>query len=236
MSRGRMADEVVEACRDFPLFADLPDEALSELARMALCHDHPDNNFVLYQDDPADELYLVLEGQVKLRLNDGKGRVVVLNTAGPGDLVGVAAVLSESPQPANAVTASTCRLAKFKAESFRRWIRKRSAVRDALLPYLAGELRYAQRTIGVHALLSVKERLLFTLMEIAERDGRKGENDESVVVERPTHRELARHIGSSREVVTRMLDELVEEGLLEGKGKVIEVPETALVRRRGPGP
>lgn len=231
MSARRGGEAFVERCRQFALFEDLPEEALKELSRMALCHDYPENNFLLYQDDPPDRVFLVLEGGVKLTLNDDRGRVVVLSIADPGDLVGAVAVLGEKPQAANAITASSSRLAAFKGNSFRRWLRKRPDVRAPLLFFLARRLWSAHRKIGVHALLNVKERLLYTLMEIADRQGRKAPDGRGVMVERPTHRELADRIGSSREVVTRMLDELVEEGRLEGKGKVIEVPQTALVLR-----
>lgn len=231
MSSRRAKREFRETCREFALFEDLSEEALKELSRMALCHDYPENNFLHYQDDPPDRLYLVLEGQVSLTLNDDRGRVVVLDTVGSGELVGAAAVLGDEPQAANAITACSCRLAAFKGTSFRRWLEKRPVVRRSLLTLFAHQLRSAHRKIGVHALMNVKDRLLYTLMELAEQQGRSAPDGEGVLVERPTHRELAEHIGSSREVVTRTLDELVEEGVLEGKGKVIEVPQTALVIR-----
>ena len=61
-------------------------------------------------------------------------------------------------------------------------------------------------------LLSVKERLLATLLEIAEREGQHESGREVIVFTRPTHQELADRIGSSREVVTRILKELLESG------------------------
>lgn len=232
MRRERAQREVAEACREFPLFEDLEEEALEELSRMCLCHDYPENNFLLYQDDPPERIYLVLEGRVKLTLNDARGKVVVLSVAEPGELVGAAAVLGGHPEAANAVTDVPSRLASFKGDPFRRWLDRRPEMRQSLLTFMSGQLRDAHRKIGVHALMNVKDRLLYTLMEIADRHGRGGDDGESVVVERPTHQELARRIGSSREVVTRALDELVQDGVLEGKGKVIEVPETALVLRQ----
>lgn len=198
---------------------------------MALCHDYPENNFLLYQDDPPDELYLVLDGRVKIMLSHAGSGKVVLTVAGTGDLVGAAAVLGEEPQPANAVTATPCRLARFKGEAFRRWLEKRPAMRGALVSFLASRLRQAQRKVGVHALLSVRDRLLYTLTRMAERDGRPVPDGEGVVVERPTHQELADRIGASREAVTRTLDQLLKEGVLEGKGKVVQLPQSALVRR-----
>ena len=86
----------------------------------------------------------------------------------------------------------------------------------------------AQR-IGEHALLSVKERLLYALLEIAEREGERHPEGDGIVFTRPTHQELADRIGSSREVVSRMLKELLDSDLLQAEGKVIRVTESALV-------
>ena len=60
--------------------------------------------------------------------------------------------------------------------------------------------------------MSVKERLLATLLEIAEREGQHESGREVIVFTRPTHQELADRIGSSREVVSRILKELLESG------------------------
>ena len=61
---------------------------------------------------------------------------------------------------------------------------------------------------------------------------RPGELEEGeIVFLRPTHRELANRIGSSREVVTRLLKELLDSDLLESEGRVIRVSESALVLR-----
>lgn len=231
MTPNRAKRELRDSCGEFPLFRDLGEEGLEELVRMALCHEYPENNYLFYQDDPPDELYLVLDGRVKRTLTHAGSGTVVLSHACAGDLVGAAGVFGEEPQPANAITASSCRLAKFKGGPFRRWVEKRPAMQSALLPYVASRLRLAEREVGVHALLSVRDRLLYTLTRMAERDGRPGPDGEGVVVERPTHQELADRIGASREAVTRTLDQLLKEGVLEGEGKVVEVPQSALVLR-----
>jgi CRP-like cAMP-binding protein len=91
-------------------------------------------------------------------------------------------------------------------------------------------VRQAYQKIGEHALLSVKERLLYTLLEIAEQEGELGPEGDWIFT-RPTHQELADRIGSSREVVSRVLKELLESELLEAEGKIIRVSESALILR-----
>lgn len=231
LTREGVERSLEERVGELPLFEGLEDEARARFSRMCLCHDHPENNILLYQDDPADHIYLVLEGRVKLTLANRDGRMVVLSVVEPGGLVGVAGLLHDGTHAATAITASPCRLARVKGESFVGWLERYPEACRSLTLSLAERLSRAQRKIGAHALLSVKERLLYTLADMARREGQPAPGGEGVEVERPTHQELAYRIGSSREVVTRMLSELMEEGALEGEGRVITVPESALVLR-----
>ena len=105
------------------------------------------------------------------------------------------------------------------------------AAQGGLAQELAGRVRQAHQRIGEHALLSVKERLLYALLEIAESEGTPHPEGNGIVFTRPTHQELADRIGSSREVVSRMLKELLDSDLLQAEGKVIRVSESALVLR-----
>jgi CRP-like cAMP-binding protein len=86
--------------------------------------------------------------------------------------------------------------------------------------------------IGAHALMSTKDRLLDTLLEIAGAEGETDPGDDSVSFTRPTHLELANRIGTSREVVSRLLAELRDSEVLQPEeGRVIRVPLSALVLR-----
>jgi CRP/FNR family cyclic AMP-dependent transcriptional regulator len=104
-------------------------------------------------------------------------------------------------------------------------------MREVLLYELSTRVREAYQKIGEHALLGVKERLLYALIDIAEREGISEPDGAGVTFTRPTHQELANRIGSSREVVSRVLKELLDSETLRADGRVIRVSESALVLR-----
>lgn len=214
-----------------PILAGIDSKELDELAAMALCHEYPKNNILFYQGDPTGAVFLVVSGKVKLTLMNEEGREVVVALARPGDLFGLVAALDGGTQPVNAITIQRAHLAKFDGEALFRWLARQKTPQPALMSHLAGLLREAYQKVGEHALMGVKERLLYALLDIAELEGQPEPDGEMIVFTRPTHQELAHRIGSSREVVSRLLKELLDSELLQAEGRIIRVSESALVLR-----
>jgi len=74
-----------------PLFEGLPDDELAGLAAVATRRRLADGEVLFEQGDPAVTLYHVIEGGLVLRAG-GNGREVIVDTLGPGDLLGWSAI------------------------------------------------------------------------------------------------------------------------------------------------
>ncbi|MFQ5889506.1 MAG: Crp/Fnr family transcriptional regulator [Gemmatimonadota bacterium] len=229
LSRQQQHEELLSAARDFSFLKGADESALEELAALAVCHDYPKNNILFYRGEPAGPVLLVVKGRVKLILDNEEGREVVVRLLRPGGLFGLIAALDGGPQAATAVAVTKSRLARFEGDAFVGWMTRHQVTHETFLREFGQRVREAYHRIGEHALLGVKERLWSTLLEIAEREGEPDPGSEEIVFTRPTHQELAHRIGSSREVVTRLLKELLESDLLEAEGRVIRVSESALI-------
>jgi CRP-like cAMP-binding protein len=92
----------------------------------------------------------------------------------------------------------------------------------ALLGAFSARLRRANATIEGLASLDVKSRLARYFRELAATRGRKAGGGWSVVV-RPSQREIADTIGSSRETVSRTMSQMAAEQLIVPKGKAVYV-------------
>ncbi len=229
LSRAVKQEEFLDVVADFGLFEGVDGEALERLGAIARCHDYPQGNVLYYRGDAHADVALVISGKVKIVLTSDDGREVIIDIVGAGHLLGLVAALDGGGQPSHAITATDARLAKIRSREFMNWVRGEEAVWERLIAEVGLSVRHAYQQIGAHALLSAKERLLLTLIEIAEREGRPDAGAEQIVFTRPTHEELARRIGSSREVVTRLLSDLLASDLLWGEGRVLRVPASALV-------
>ena len=70
-------------------------------------------DFLFREGDKRDKMYVLLEGEMDIRLGD-----YVFETAGAGALIGVIALIDDSPRPANAVAKTACRLAPVDQRRF----------------------------------------------------------------------------------------------------------------------
>ncbi|MFO7589228.1 MAG: Crp/Fnr family transcriptional regulator [Gemmatimonadota bacterium] len=231
LTRGIQLDEARALLRALPALSGLGDEALDRLARIARFHDYPKGNILHYQGDADGAVFLLIEGKVKILLMNEEGREVVVDLVLPGVFFGLVSAVEGGSHPAHAITLTAARLARIQQGAFRKWLDAEPTAERIVLEQLAARLRAAYQRIGEHALLGVKERLMSVLLEIAGREGRQAPDGDDMLFTRPTHQELAERIGSSREVVTRVLKDLLEDDLLSADGRVIRVPLSALVLR-----
>jgi len=224
-------DELKADLREFDDLQTLDEEGLEKLCRIGRCHDYPRGNVIHYRGDTDNAVHMIVRGKVKIVMTSEDGRDVAIDLLRPGDVFGLVAAVNGTGHPAHAITATEARLVKFRSDTFLEWVDSQGMLRDLVWKPLSSRVRQAYQRIGEHALMGVKERLLVTLLEIAEHEGEPGAEGDDVVFTRPTHRELAQRVGSSREVVTRVLKELLESDLLDAEGRVIHIPLSALVLR-----
>ncbi len=232
LSSKRQPDDLAAIWSEFDFFEGVGEEALQQLATLALCHDYPKNNILAYRGDPAAAVFLVVSGRVKIILTNEEGREVIVSLIGPGGIFGLTSALDGGDQLADAVTVEPSRIARFKGKAFVSWTQSSPEVQSALVRELTRQVRDLHQQIGAHALLGAKDRLLYTLLEIADSEGEHDPSSSDILFTRPTHQELAHRIGSSREVVSRLLAELMDSEFLEAdEGRVIRVSQSALILR-----
>ncbi|MEN8375743.1 MAG: Crp/Fnr family transcriptional regulator [Gemmatimonadota bacterium] len=198
-------------------------EARETLGRIAIARAYPKGNVLFCHGDACTALGLVESGRVKVALMNDDGREVALEIVREGHLLGIDALFTGRVYVGTAITLCDSRVARIPADAFLGWLAEFPGASRALLGELAAEVRHAYEKIGEIALLPVKRRLLMALLEIARSEGEECRSGQVEFV-RPTHKELAELVGSTRVVISRMMKELMEEeGMLAEYGNVIRV-------------
>jgi CRP-like cAMP-binding protein len=113
-----MSDNTVEFLRQVPLFARLPESELRKIARAMKERRFGRNQVLFRQGDPADSLYLVVSGRMRISAADHLGREKVLAFAGSGEVVGEMGLLSGEPRSATAVASTEARLLQLRKSEF----------------------------------------------------------------------------------------------------------------------
>lgn len=177
---------------------------------------------IVTQGQPGDAFFVLMKGRVAVSILSPEGREVVLSTLAAGDHFGEMALLDDAPRSATVTAAERSELTVVTREAFFELLRGNFVLSRTLLSTFSRRLRHANATIEGLASLDVKGRLARYFRDLADERGRKAGGGWTVVV-RPSQREIADTIGSSRETVSRTMSQLARENLIVPKGKAIYV-------------
>ncbi len=212
--------------RALPIFEMLDDECLKPLTRVAMLRHIPRHTVVLHVGDHTDNIYFVLSGALKVQVSDEEGREVILSMLGPGELFGEMGVLDDHPRSATVLAVESSEVVVIGKADFKQCLVENPDVSLFIMRNLTRRLRLADRNIESLALLDVYGRVARLLLEAAETvDGHK------VVTHKITKQDIAKMIGASREMVSRVMRDLMAQGLiLERDGQLILVDLEAFKR------
>jgi len=196
--------------RALPIFETLDDECLKPLMRVAMLRAIPRHTVVLNAGDSTDNIYFVLSGSLKVQVSDEDGREVILTILGQGEMFGEMGVLDDSPRSASVVAVSPADLVTIAKTDFKRLMQENFELSWHVMCNLTRRLRDADRKIESLALMDVYGRVARLLLEMSEEvDGLK------VVRKKISKQDIAKMIGASREMVSRVMKDLGLRGLIE---------------------
>ena len=209
----RMTDRLLA---EMPLFADLSESELRQIASRAVTRTFPKNAIILNEGDRTDSLYLLLSGKVKVFSSDDEGKEVVLNVLEAPNYFGELALLDNEPRSAYIMTLERCGLSMIAKHDFMGHLTSYPSIAIHLLKDLAHRLRREIDSVKSLALMDVYGRVAKVLLELAhQQDGR-------LMTQRITNKEIAGRVGASREMVGRILKDLKQGGYISVEhGKII---------------
>jgi CRP/FNR family transcriptional regulator/CRP/FNR family cyclic AMP-dependent transcriptional regulator len=213
---------VTELFSKVPLFEGVAPEDRLSLAKAAALRTYRRGETIVEQGQPGDAFYVIVKGRVAVAIVAPDGREVVLNSLGEGEHFGEMALLDDAPRSASVIAQEKSELAILSRSVFFDLLKSNFVLTRALLAAFSARLRRANATIEGLASLDVKARLARYFRELAVTRGRKAGGGWSVVV-RPSQREIADTIGSSRETVSRTMSQMAAEQLIVPKGKAVYV-------------
>lgn len=210
--------------RAVPLFSSVPDEQLRTLATVVTRKSVTRTATVMVAGDLTDSLYIILAGRLKVMMSDAEGKEVILSILGPGEFFGEMGLIDDSPRSASVVAIEPCELLSIAKRDFNKCLADNFEMAMAVMRGLVRRLREADRKIGSLALLDVYGRVARLLLDMADTvDGQK------MVTKRLPKQDIAKMIGASREMVSRVMKDLQLGGYIEMRGSTIVLHESILL-------
>jgi CRP/FNR family cyclic AMP-dependent transcriptional regulator len=207
-----------------PLFASFPEDQLRMLTTVVTRRALPRSTTVMASGDPTDSLYIVLSGRLKVMMSDAEGKEVILSILTAGEFFGEMGLIDDAPRSASVVSIEACELLSIAKRDFKKCLAENFEMAQAVMRGLVRRLRDADRKIGSLALLDVYGRVARLLLDMAENvDGEK------IVTKRLPKQDIAKMIGASREMVSRVMKDLQMGGYIEVRGSNIVLRDTIML-------
>lgn len=207
-----------------PLFSSFPEEQLRMLAQVVTRRSAARSSTVLAAGDLTDSLYIVLSGRLKVMMSDAEGKEVILSILGPGEFFGEMGLIDDSPRSASVVAIESCELLSIAKRDFKKCLAENFEMAMAVMRGLVRRLREADRKIGSLALLDVYGRVARLLLDMSENV-----EGEKIVTKRLPKQDIAKMIGASREMVSRVMKDLQMGGYIEVRGSNIVLRDTIVL-------
>ena len=200
----------LDLIRRVPLFSLLTNDQAQGIADAVVKRRFRRSEIVVEFGKKSNALFILLTGRARVLTADSRGREVILAVLQPGDYVGEMSLIDNEPHSATVRCELQCDVLILGRAEFARCLPENSSLSYAIMRGLVQRLRSADRQIESLALLDVYGRVARTLLEMAETDG-----DQRIIRNKVSRQDLAKIVGASREMVSRVMKDLEERGMVQ---------------------
>jgi CRP/FNR family transcriptional regulator, cyclic AMP receptor protein len=211
------------------LFGELDDDARLALAGRAGRRVVEKGQVIVWQDDPGESMFVLLDGAVKLVVSSKEGELVELARLVAPASFGELAVLDGGPRSATVEAIERSLLLVVTRAELLRLMRSDDQVAEALLRLLGAMVRRTTRQVTDLAFLSLQGRVAAKLLELA------GTGEGAARTPRVTQVEIATMVGGARQSVNQALKSLEARGYIRIAGRTVEILEPQPLRRLAGG-
>lgn len=188
---------------------------------------YPEGSTLFLENEPAQGIFLLCSGKIKLSVSSRGGKTLILQLAGPGEILGLSASMSGLAYEVSAEALHPSKIAFIRREDFLSFANRFPEVYHAVTRQL--NVQYSRaceqlRTVGLSTSAYEKVARLFL-------DWSSEEATESSQIKMAlTHEQIAECVGSTRETITRTLSEFKNKHLVTFKGATVTIPSRSALQ------
>ncbi len=163
------------------------------------------------QGQKSNALFILLTGRARVVTSDSRGREVILATLDQGDYLGEMSIIDNEPHSATVRAEVQTDVLMLGRAEFARCLTENASMSLVVMRGLVKRLRHADRKIESLALLDVYGRVAHALLDFAVADAQ----GQLLIKEKISRQDLAKMVGASREMVSRVMKDREERGFIE---------------------
>jgi CRP/FNR family transcriptional regulator len=216
--------------RHLRMFCNLTPEALQDYDGIGIMMSHARGAKLFTEGDAARNVFVICYGQVKISSTSRDGKTMILKIAGPGDVMGLSAVLANVPHEVTAEAIEPCQVKTVRKQEFVDFLGRHGIASMHAAQSLSGEYLTVFHDAKRLALSgSAAGRLARLLLDW----GRSAANGKPEIrfTMALTHEEIANMAGTSRETVTRLLNQFRRDQWITIKGSSMTITKPDQLER-----
>ncbi len=201
--------------QSLPVLKDATSQLVREFQQAAFLARIPVGHDVFLEGDNVDAIALLISGVVRVYKVGETGREITLYRFGHGEscILTANAILSQKSFPAIATVEKEAEAVMIPADRFRDWVKRYDAWREFVFELLSERLSIVMAVVDEVVFQRMDRRVASLLLS----------KSKTLHPIRATHHEIAAELGSSREVISRILEDLSQKGLIEVGRGIIEI-------------
>ncbi|NLN42407.1 MAG: Crp/Fnr family transcriptional regulator [Clostridiales bacterium] len=206
-----------------PIFSSLNYDEMMEVARITTDRTYEKGEMIYMAGDEVKKLYVIHKGKVKISRLSDTGKEQVIRVLGPGQFMGELSLFSPHPLTDNAEALEKTTVCIIDGFEIKKLMAKYPTIAIKVLEELSNRLEKTENLIENISLHGVERRLVDTLLSMA--------NEQGEVILKMSRKDLASHLGMSRETLSRKLSAFQDLGFIEqiGHKKIIILDKEALI-------
>ena len=200
-----------------PLFSGFNDKTLEEFSMLLVKKEFSRNQFLISQGDLSRSIFFIVSGRVKVFSNDDEGKQTIFAFLNDGDYCGELSLLDAEPRSASVISLGNTITLQLTYKQFDTFLQKHPNICYPMFKALTARIREVDETICNLTSLDIYGRLVQLLYKEAKEETGK------LITQRLTQQDISEMVGSSREMVSRILTELRKGGYIEINKKRISI-------------
>lgn len=202
-------------------FHDLSPTDLEIVAEVCHWHRYESGEDIVRYHDNSNSVFFIIQGEIRVTYHSLSGHEVILCDLPAGELFGELTAIDGRVRSATVVARTNTLLASMPAPDFLNLIYSNQNIAAAILRRLTGQVRRLTERIYDFSTLAVRSRIHAELLRLAKKQ--PASPNIAIITSAPTHTDLANLVSTHREAVTRELNSLIKQKLIERKGHDLHI-------------
>ncbi|MEO7924920.1 MAG: Crp/Fnr family transcriptional regulator [Chitinophagaceae bacterium] len=227
-----LSDEKLVLLRNYDLWCQLDDQEYEELNVLHHFIEAKKGDYIYFDSHHLNKIYFVKDGYIKIGYVDEEGNEIIKEIIKEGEIFGQFALekTNLNGEFARAYKGNVS-LCAFTVDDFEKLLIKKPLLAVKYSKQVGEKLRRAEFRLISMLNKDVRSRLLAFFYHLAVMDGYNGNDTSYTINNFLTHEDIAKLIGSARQTVTTMINQLETEGLLKISRKKIHIPDAKRVKQ-----